>query len=619
MSKLPPPPPLLPPEPDPSKLGDVAPRKGNGQNEAIELIEDSNLLQLVDEPEPALEGKTPPRTRSDLSPAALAARPKSDVLSPIGAGKKRSKREETGQTVVAGRSFGRFELLLEMGSGGMATLFLSRIRGPQNFEKLIAIKKIHDHLSKEDEFVDMFLDEARISAMIHHPNVVQIFDLGSIDDAYFIAMEYVHGQDLSQLLRGVIRNKNQTFSWAHASRLVADAASGLHAAHELKDAEGKPLGLVHRDVSPQNILVSYDGHVKVVDFGIAFAAEKISQTSVGTLKGKASYMSPEQSRGQPVDRRSDVFALGILLFECCCMKRLFREDTEAGTLLRVGAADVPRPRTIRPGIPAELERIIMRALAKNPDDRFESAGEMQQALEQMLVTRGEVVGPTQIETLMNELFHDRKRIRDTQLREVSLRPSTNVGPAIGVSATTVTQLGNLDGAETGPSRRWVLPLVVGLVALVVLGLVGVILYPRFFGKKPEPTAGTTPTPTPPGPRVPPMQAVALKPPDMKKADKVMLEISVVPAKAKAMILFRGKEYRQNAVELLVVPASNSEVVRVEAPGYHSVSKHITVNVQAKLKHTIELKRKAGGSMRPYWPMVRPRTGPGDDLKPLPGD
>jgi len=616
MSKLPPP---LPPEPDPSMVRDDVPSKGNGQNEAIELIEDSNLLQLVEASGPVTEKdpKTPTRTRPDIAPAAMSAAPKSDLLAPLVEGKQK-KKEETGQTLVEGRSFGRFELLLEMGSGGMATLFLSRIRGPQNFEKLIAIKKIHDHLSKEDEFVDMFLDEARISAMIHHPNVVQIFDLGSIDDAYFIAMEYVHGQDLSQMLRGVIRNKNQTYGWAHACRLVADAAAGLHAAHELKDQEGNPLGLVHRDVSPQNILVSYDGHVKVVDFGIAFAAEKISQTSVGTLKGKASYMSPEQSRGQPVDRRSDVFALGILLFECCCMKRLFREDTEAGTLLRVGAADVPRPRTVRPDLPADLERIILRALAKDPDDRFDTAGDLQQALEQLLVTRGEVVGPTQIEGLMNELFHDRKRIRDTQLREVSLRPSTNVGPAIGMSTTTVTQLGGLDGAETGPSRRWVLPVVVGVVALVLLGLVGVILYPRLMRDKPGKTAGSQPAPMP-APVPAAMQVIKLKPPDMRKSDKVLLEVNVLPAKAKAMILFRGKEYRQNALELLVVPNRTTEVVRVEAPGYHSVTKHITVNAQAKLKHEIKLKPKAARTMRPWHHMTRPRMGPDDDLKGLPGD
>jgi serine/threonine-protein kinase len=612
MTKLPPP---LPPEPDPSKLGDKAPRKGNGQNESIELIEDSNLLQLVESSGPAAvpEGAIPSRPHVGIAPGAASAPPRSDVLAPIDGGKR--KKEETGQTSVVGRSFGRFELLLEMGSGGMATLYLSRIRGPQNFEKLIAIKKIHDHLSKEEEFVDMFLDEARISAMIHHPNVVQIFDLGSIDEAYFIAMEYVHGQDLSQMLRGVIRTKNQTYGWAHAARLVADAAAGLHAAHELKSTEGKPLGLVHRDVSPQNILVSYDGHLKVVDFGIAYAAEKISQTSVGTLKGKASYMSPEQSRGQIVDRRSDVFALGILLFECCCMKRLFREENEAATLLRVGAADVPRPRTIRPALPAELERIILRALAKKPDDRFETASEMAQALEQLLVSRGEVVGPAQIESLMGELFHDRKRIRDSQLREVSARPSTNVGPAIGVSTTTVTQLAGLDAAETGPSRRWVLPVVVGLVAVVLLVLVGVILYPRLTGDK---KTAAAPALVAPAPRPEPMQVVKLKPP-VNKATKVLLEIKIKPAKAKATILFRGKEYRQNALELLVVPTNTTEVVRVEAPGYHSVTKHITVNAQAMLKHEIELKRQAGRPMRPIRPLIRPRMGPDDDLKGLPGD
>ncbi len=606
MSKLPPPPPL-PPEPDPSKLGDGRPSKGYGQSESIDLIEDSELLELVEPSEPGPVG----------SPS-VAQLPVDAAPSREPPGGKRKKKEETGQ-IVTGRSFGRFELLLEMGSGGMATLYLSRIRGPQNFEKLIAIKKIHDHLCKEEEFVEMFLDEARISAMIHHPNVVQIFDLGSIDDAYFIAMEYVHGQDLSQLLRGVIRTKNQTYSWTHAARVVADAAAGLHAAHELKDQQGKPLGLVHRDVSPQNILISYDGHVKVVDFGIAYAAEKISHTAVGTLKGKASYMSPEQSRGRPVDRRSDVFALGILLFECSCMKRLFREENEAATLLRVGAADVPRPRSVRPELPAELERIILKALAKDPDERFDTAAQMQQELEQLLVSRGELVGPPQIESLMDELFHDRKCIRDSQLREVSLRPSTNVGPAIGVSTTTVTQLGGLDEAEVGPSRRWVLPLVAALLVLSLLAGLGVFLYPRLFGEKDagrDTSSGAVPPrqkePTAPAP----MPVVRLRPPP-RGATKVMLEITVLPRRAKATVLFRGKEYRQNELELLVVPADNTEVLRVEAPGFHPVSRYITVNARAQLKHTIRLRARR---FRPRVHPMRPRPmGEGDDLKALPGD
>lgn len=573
------------------------------------------------------EVTTPVRQHAEIPPEARRAEPKANLLTPIDdeAGKKKAKKppkDDAAQRArsVQGRRFGRFELLLEMGSGGMATLYLARIRGPQNFEKLIAIKKIHDHLSREEEFVDMFLDEARISAMIHHPNVVQIFDLGSIDGAYFIAMEYIHGQDFAQLLRAVIRTRNETYRWPYAARIVADAAAGLHAAHELVDAEGKPLGLVHRDVSPQNLLVTYDGYAKVVDFGIAFAAEKISHTSVGTLKGKASYMSPEQSRGKPVDRRSDVFALGILLFESTCLKRLFREDSEAATLLRVGEADVPRPRSIRPDLPVELEHIILKALAKDPDDRFESAAQMQQAIEQLLVSRGEVVGPPQVAQLMDELFHDRKRIRDGQIRDVTVRPSTNVGAAIGVSTTTVTQLGNLDEAESGPTRRWIKPLLIGLVGLAALALAALLALPFLRGRddrasQPRPAPRSVAPPERPRPRI----ATPLRPPPMQPerpvVQKVLLEVHVKPSRAQAKILFRGKDYRQNDLEILALPSDASEVIRVEAPGYASIERNITVNGRVSLKHQFTLRRLVFRRAPP-----RPRRPMGDsDLKLLPSD
>ncbi len=215
---------------------------------------------------------------------------------------------------VAGRRLGRYELLLEMGSGGMATLYLARMAGPRRFEKLVAIKKIHDHLTSRQDFVDMFLDEAQISARIQHPNVVQLFDLGEADGSYFIAMEYVHGVNLAGLLRAVSGRGSGQYGWPQAAWIVAEAAAGLHAAHELLTTDGRPMNLVHRDVSPQNILVSYDGNVKVADFGIAFAAERITHTSSGVLKGKIPYMAPEQAAGEPLDRRADVFALGTLLF-----------------------------------------------------------------------------------------------------------------------------------------------------------------------------------------------------------------------------------------------------------------------------------------------------------------
>ncbi len=660
MSKPPPPPPIPGFGSSAAAKGEPA-KGGNGQSDASIEELDSGLLEMVSDaegdeasdtdPRHTVQGvgavgtppsqpsqrkarggaarrpeeNTPVREHPEVAPAAREEAPRVDRLAPIvdEKNKKKEKEPQVQKMPLEGRRFGRFELLLEMGSGGMATLYLSRIRGPQNFEKLIAIKKIHDHLSKEDEFVEMFLDEARISAMIHHPHVVQIFDLGSIEGAYFIAMEYVHGQDLSQILRAAIRSRNESFSWAYAARLVADTAAGLHAAHELKDAEDNPIGLVHRDVSPQNILVSYDGHVKVVDFGIAYAAEKISQTGVGTLKGKASYMSPEQSRGQRVDRRSDVFALGILLFESVCLKRLFREENEAATLLRVGAADVPRPRSIRPDVPAELERIILKALAKEPDGRFATAAELQGALEQLLVSKGNVVGPAQLAQLMDELFHDRKRIRDGQIREVAARPTTNVGQAIGMSTTTVTQLDSLHEAEDGPSRRWVKPLVIALVVAAAVALGGVLGLPYLRGggaADREKGSGDAGAMTPPArrPAMRSMTAVPLRPPPRRREapepEKVLLQIKIRPPGAKAQILFRGNEYRQHELELLVTPQDSPEVVRVEAPGYWPLSRHITVNAKTKLKHEFELKRIPRRIRIRRPPRRRP---PDDDLKLLP--
>jgi len=684
MTKPPPPPPPIPGAGRKAPSTSGGPKGGNGKSEVGAELLDSDLLRLVEEPAPrptsarqetvqklkggrasrskkaretimgvgpspgalakdagksaAAKGRhgsgakpaeaeeeiTPVREHVEIPPEARRSGPKADLLAPIDEGaakKKRSKDDSSPEALpVQGRRFGRFELLLEMGSGGMATLYLARIRGPQNFEKLIAIKKIHDHLSREEEFVDMFLDEARISAMIHHPNVVQIFDLGSIDGAYFIAMEYIHGQDFAQLLRAVIRTRNETYSWPYAARIVADAAAGLHAAHELVDAEGKPLGLVHRDVSPQNLLVTYDGYAKVVDFGIAYAAEKISHTGVGTLKGKASYMSPEQSRGKPVDRRSDVFALGILLFESTCLKRLFREDSEAATLLRVGEADVPRPRSIRPSLPVELEQIILKALAKDPDDRFATAADLQQALERLLVSRGTVVGPTQVAQLMDELFHDRKRIRDSQIRDVTARPTTNVGAAIGVSTTTVTQLGALDEAESGPARRWLKPLLIGAVAAAAVALAVLLALPYLRGQAEQPVRSA------PGPMAPPRRpavrqvAVPLRPPPRRneapEVQKVLLEIHVKPRRARATILFRGKYFQQNDLEILVKPADTPEVVLVEAPGYQSISRAITVNPKVSLKHDFVLRRVVI-RRRPARPQRRPMQE--TDLKLLPSE
>ncbi len=374
------------------------------------------------------------------------------------------------------RVFGRYELLMEVSHGGMATLYLARMSGPEKFEKLLAIKKIHPHLSREPEFIAMFLDEARIAALIQHPNVATIFDLGEVDDSFFIAMEYIHGQNLREILREAARRKIR-IPWEYSVSIIARAAAGLHAAHELTGPDGKPLQVVHRDVSPQNILLTYTGHVKVVDFGIAYAAEKLGHTAAGTLKGKAAYMSPEQANGERLDRRSDIFSLGIVLYESVCMKRLFRKENQTATLMRVREARVPAPSKVATDIPLELERIIMKSLAKDPDDRYSTTREMAEDLEELLVAQGKATTSTKLSSLIEDLFHDRKRHKDIQISQAVESPSANVmksvgadwqtGTSIELSSTTGKKEDSLSVHAGSSKAGWIA--MVSVVALLIAG------------------------------------------------------------------------------------------------------------------------------------------------------
>ncbi|MCA1665525.1 MAG: serine/threonine protein kinase, partial [Myxococcales bacterium] len=278
--------------------------------------------------------------------------------------------------------FGKYALQRKLAEGGMAELFLAKQTGMEGFEKLVVVKRILPQLCNDDAFVEMFLNEARVAARLNHPNVAQIFDLGKLGDQYFIAMEYVHGEDLRALIR------------------------------EATDADKRPpLGLVHRDVSPANVLVTYEGSVKLVDFGIAKATRAIdaAQTQAGLLKGKYAYMSPEQARGQPVDARSDVFCIGVLLWELATWQRLFKRPTEMSTLMAVAEEPVRAPRSVEPSLPADLDRLIIKALARDPDDRFGSAQEMRAALESLIRTSGWEADTLALSTYMRELFAGKLR------------------------------------------------------------------------------------------------------------------------------------------------------------------------------------------------------------------
>ncbi|WP_233583451.1 protein kinase [Corallococcus sp. CA053C] len=303
-------------------------------------------------------------------------------------------------------TYGSYQLLKRLATGGMAQIYLARRPGSDAPDKLLVLKRILPHLSENDEFVRMFLDEARIAARLAHPNVVQIYDLGAEGDTFFIAMEYIHGVDARRLWKRS-ETAGRPVPVPLVCRILLEASAGLDYAHKKTDAAGRPLGIVHRDVSPQNILVTFEGGVKVVDFGIAKAADQATVTRSGVLKGKYSYMSPEQAAGQRVDRRSDVFALGVVLHELLTGGRLFKRPSDMLTLGAVAECNVPAPSQVAPRVPADLDAIVLKALAKEPDARYQHAQDLQHALEGWLAAQDEPSGTADLAAFMKDLYADR--------------------------------------------------------------------------------------------------------------------------------------------------------------------------------------------------------------------
>ena len=299
--------------------------------------------------------------------------------------------ETTPHVAGAPQYLGRYEILRLLATGGMAELYLARSTGIEGFEKLIVCKRILPQYTSRKDIVEMFLDEARIAAMLHHSNIVQVFDIGEDGGNYFFAMEFLHGEDTSRLMKAVTARREQ-LPLEHAINIMLGVCAGLHYAHELKRAN-EPLNLVHRDVSPQNVFVTYDGGIKLLDFGIAKAENKSSATRVGQLKGKIRYMSPEQSRALPLDRRSDIFSAGILLWELTTGRRLYRGASDFDVLKAIIEGDAPAPSMVKPDYPKPLEKIVMRALRRNREERWQTAQEMQLALEEFARERRLQISP----------------------------------------------------------------------------------------------------------------------------------------------------------------------------------------------------------------------------------
>jgi serine/threonine-protein kinase len=355
------------------------------------------------------------------------------------------------------RRFGKYTLIRKLATGGMAELFLAIQKSVAGFEKLIVIKRILPSRTADHAFVEMLLHEARVAATLSHPNIVQVFDVGSVDGTYFIAMEHVHGEDLRSIVRQMKKKDVTEFPLEHALSIVLGMCAGLAYAHEKRDLDGTPLNIVHRDISPQNVVVTFTGDVKVVDFGIAKSDTRMEDTKNGRLKGKIPYMSPEQARGENIDWRSDIFAAGVLLFELTTGKRLFKGTSEYDTLKLIVERDYPLPSQARFGYPRELEVIVMRALAKDRDQRWQSAREMQAAIEEFVRRERLGVSTIALSQFMKGLFEDKLAIQKEALLQ-----GKQLADIIALETERDSSSINLDshppsGGTTGAATRSIRP------------------------------------------------------------------------------------------------------------------------------------------------------------------
>jgi serine/threonine-protein kinase len=382
----------------------------------------------------------------------------------------------------------RYRVIERLEAGGMAEVFRAESTGLEGFRKQVAIKRVLPHLGRNSKFISMFLDEARLSAQLSHSNCVQVFDIGVRDDAYFIVMEFIDGANLKSIAAG------RRFSIPVATYIAHEICKGLSYAHELTDRNGEPLHLVHRDVSPPNVLVTKHGEVKLADFGLAKASSQLEPSEPGVIKGKFAYLSPEAAQGEEVDCRTDIFAVGIILWELLASRRLFTAETDVQILHQVQAAKVPPISTINRGVPAELEAIVCRALARDRYDRYSSARELGHDLSRFMFRFAQPVSGYDIATIVQATMRERETARLAQgsfihqlieealLEFKPLRGEPTAAPLdaelfagtadpAGLPAVEQGNLAALEDDDEVPTRR---PVALGIVVLLVLAALSVV-------------------------------------------------------------------------------------------------------------------------------------------------
>jgi len=359
---------------------------------------------------------------------------------------------------IVPRVLGRYALYGEIASGGMATVHLGRLLGPVGFSRTVAIKRLHAQLAREPDFVAMFMDEARLAARIAHPNVVPMLDVVMLEDELFLVMEYVDGESLARLLR-LSDERSLRVPLSIVASVMTGVLHGLHAAHEAKSDHGEPLGIVHRDISPHNILVGADGVPRLLDFGIAKAAGRIHTTREGQLKGKLPYMAPEQIRGN-ADRRSDIYSCGVVLWELLAKRRLFKGD-EASVLAAVLSDAIEPPSRYAPEVPEALDELALQALNRDPERRFSTAREMAEALERATALASATVVREWLEELAGAHLAGRRR----QLSEIESGPT--VVQAVARGGATPKVPAQLSPRALGGKRALLLASLLGLAGLLL--------------------------------------------------------------------------------------------------------------------------------------------------------
>ncbi len=371
--------------------------------------------------------------------------------------------------------FGKYTLIRKLALGGMAEIFLALQRSMAGFEKLIVVKRVLPHLAKDQAFIELLLTEARIAATLNHPNVAHIYDVGEVHGQFYIAMEHIHGEDLRSIVRQMKKVNETSFPLEHAIAIVLGCCAGLSYAHEKTNLDGAPMEIVHRDVSPQNILVTFTGDVKLVDFGIAKAGRSTQEdTGSGQLKGKIPYMSPEQAQGLPLDGRSDVFSVGVILFELCTGKRLFRGANEMDTLKMIVEGEYPKPRALNPNLPERLEKIILKSLEKDLSARYQSAREMQADLEDMIRAEQMKVSPLTLASWMQHLFEEKLGEQKRMLSE-GRQLAEVIAAQVAAEEAEAAREATRSGVRARQRSRvpWVLTVLFALLTAAVLGYLAV--------------------------------------------------------------------------------------------------------------------------------------------------